>query len=121
MPRPVADDCRRIEARQVPAPGGCVGLRWGDIATATLARDEDVVTVSYRWRNEPGESWHETAADHPGLPTSPAISGATRRSLSALAASAARAKLYHHPAGSNWFSCQLCCGLVPWSHTQGFM
>lgn len=59
MPRPIADDCRRIEARQLSRSNGCVALQWGDIAFATLQRDSDAVKVRYRWRDEPGGPWRE--------------------------------------------------------------
>jgi hypothetical protein len=55
---PIAEDCRQIAVRQVPAPGERTCLRWVDGASATLERQGEVARIGYRWPGSDG--WHVT-------------------------------------------------------------
>jgi hypothetical protein len=119
MPRPVADDCRRVETRHLPPPGGRTGLRCGDIATATLLRDDsDVVKVAYRWRNKPGERWRE-ARQVIRLTFLPCYFGGYQTFLCCPSCQRKAFKLYHHPAGENASQCRHCGRLVPRAQSEG--
>ena len=117
MPRPVADDARRIEVRQVPSPGGRVGLQWGDVASAMLERDGDAVMVAYRWRDDPGEPWRE-AKQTIRLTFLPCHLGGRQTFLCCPSCQRKALKLYH-PAGEDGFLCRRCGGLVPRAQSEG--
>jgi hypothetical protein len=118
MPRPVADDRIRIEVRQVPPPGGRVGLRWENVATATLVRDDaDVVELHYRWRSEPGEPWRETVQEIRLAYVGCHFGG--RQTFFACPSCQRRARKIYHTTGEEGLACRRCGRLVPRSQSLG--
>jgi hypothetical protein len=113
--RPVAEDCKQLAVRQVPAPGKRTHLRWPDGASATLKREAEAVTIYYWWplpaedAERDGAKWQATvqmiklAFDVPNF-------GGVRRFWQCPMCKGGAGKLY---AGDNdRFACKRCLRLA---------